>query len=128
MSLLSNSTATKGVASCEYTSAISQESATGVGRYRWRICALLFFATTLNYMDRSALSLLKPVLQDPIRGIGMNEVQYAGIVSIFSLAYALGLLLAGPFIDKVGTGLVMRLRLASGRLLPWRTLLFRFHS
>ena len=76
---------------------------TGVGRYRWRICALLFFATTLNYMDRQALALLKPVLQDPVRGIGMTELQFAGIVSVFSLAYALGLLIAGPFVDKVGT-------------------------
>ena len=78
-------------------------SATGVGRYRWRICALLFFATTLNYMDRQALALLKPTLQDPIHGIGLTELQYAGIVSVFSAAYALGLLIAGPFIDRVGT-------------------------
>ena len=76
---------------------------TGVGRYRWRICALLFFATTLNYMDRQALALLKPVLQDPVRGIGMTELQFAGIVSVFSLAYAMGLLIAGPFVDRVGT-------------------------
>ena len=73
------------------------------GRYRWKICALLFFATTLNYMDRQVLALLKPVLQDPTRGIGLTEVQFAAIVSIFSAAYALGLLLAGTFVDKVGT-------------------------
>jgi len=74
-----------------------------VGRYRWRICALLFFATTLNYIDRSTLALLKPTLQDPIRGIGLTEIQFAGIVAVFSAAYALGLLIAGPFIDRVGT-------------------------
>ncbi|QNI35803.1 MFS transporter [Edaphobacter albus] len=73
------------------------------GGYRWKICALLFFATTLNYMDRQVLALLKPALQDPIRGIGLTEVQFAAIVSIFSAAYALGLLLSGGFIDKVGT-------------------------
>jgi ACS family hexuronate transporter-like MFS transporter len=74
-----------------------------VGNYRWKICALLFFATTLNYMDRQVLALLKPVLQDPTRGIGLTEVQFAAIVSIFSAAYALGLLLAGTFVDRVGT-------------------------
>jgi ACS family hexuronate transporter-like MFS transporter len=74
-----------------------------VGKYRWRICGLLFFATTLNYMDRQALALLKPTLQDPVRGIGLTEIQFAGIVAVFSAAYAIGLLIAGPFIDRVGT-------------------------
>jgi ACS family hexuronate transporter-like MFS transporter len=74
-----------------------------VGRYRWRICGLLFVATTLNYIDRQALGLLKPTLQDPIRGIGLTEIQFAGIVAVFSAAYAIGLLVAGPFIDRVGT-------------------------
>lgn len=73
------------------------------GGYRWKICGLLFFATTLNYMDRQVLALLKPTLQDPVRGIGLTEVQFAAIVSIFSGAYALGLLFAGGFIDRVGT-------------------------
>jgi ACS family hexuronate transporter-like MFS transporter len=81
----------------------SSDSNTGLGRYRWRICALLSFATTLNYMDRQALALLKPTLQSPTQGIGLTEIQFAGIVSIFSFAYAIGLLIAGPFIDKVGT-------------------------
>jgi ACS family hexuronate transporter-like MFS transporter len=76
---------------------------TKMSGYRWKICALLFFATTLNYMDRQVLALLKPTLQDPVRGIGLTEVQFAAIVSSFSAAYALGLLLAGRFIDKVGT-------------------------
>ena len=62
-------------------------SATGVGRYRWRICGLLFFATTLNYMDRQALALLKPTLQSPTQGIGLTELQFAGIVSIFSAVF-----------------------------------------
>jgi ACS family hexuronate transporter-like MFS transporter len=72
-------------------------------RYRWKICALLFFATTLNYMDRQVLALLKPTLEDPRVGIGLTEVQYAAIVSIFSAAYAIGLLIAGRFVDRVGT-------------------------
>lgn len=71
--------------------------------YRWRICALLFFATTLNYMDRQALALLKPTLEDPRIGIGLTEVEFAAIVSIFSAAYAIGLLVAGRFVDRMGT-------------------------
>ncbi len=70
-----------------------------IGTYRWRICALLFFITTLNYMDRQVLGVLAPELQ---RVIGWNEIQYGGIVTAFQGAYALGLLLAGHFIDRVG--------------------------
>jgi ACS family hexuronate transporter-like MFS transporter len=61
-----------------------------VSHYRWTICALLFSVTTLNYMDRQVLALLLPVLQDPQKGIGLTQVQYGMIVSIFSCAYALG--------------------------------------
>jgi ACS family hexuronate transporter-like MFS transporter len=75
------------------------------GGYRWRICALLFFATTLSYVDRQVLGLLKPVLRDPVKGIGLSEVDYGYIVMAFALAYALGLLFAGNFIDRVGTRL-----------------------
>jgi ACS family hexuronate transporter-like MFS transporter len=74
-----------------------------IGRYRWKICALLFFATTINYVDRQTVALLKPVLQDPVSGIGLTEVNYGYIVTSFSLAYALGLLVVGGFIDRVGT-------------------------
>jgi MFS transporter, ACS family, hexuronate transporter len=71
-----------------------------IGRYRWRICALLFFVTTLNYMDRQVLGVLAPELQ---RVIGWNEIDYGNIVAVFQAAYAGGLLLAGSFIDRVGT-------------------------
>jgi ACS family hexuronate transporter-like MFS transporter len=74
--------------------------ATPAGRYRWRICALLFFATTINYMDRQVLGVLAPDLQ---KIIGWNELQYGYIVAAFQAAYAIGLLLAGGFIDRVGT-------------------------
>jgi len=70
------------------------------GQYRWRICALLFFATTINYVDRQVLGVLAPELQ---RLIGWNEIQYANIVNAFQAAYAIGLLLAGRFIDRAGT-------------------------
>jgi len=74
-----------------------------ITHFRWVICGLLFYATTLNYMDRQVLGLLKPTLQDPIRGIGMTEVQFAAFVSIFSAAYALGQVISGRFVDRVGT-------------------------
>jgi MFS transporter, ACS family, hexuronate transporter len=76
---------------------------TRIGKYRWTICGLLFAITTLNYMDRQVLALLLPILQDPVKGIGLTQVQYGAIVSIFSSAYALGLLLAGNVIDRIGT-------------------------
>lgn len=68
--------------------------------YRWRICALLFFATTINYVDRQVLGVLAPYLQ-PI--IGWNEIQYGYIVTSFQAAYAVGLLVAGGVIDRLGT-------------------------
>jgi ACS family hexuronate transporter-like MFS transporter len=73
-----------------------------VGHYRWRICALLFFATTINYMDRQVLGVLAPHLQ-PL--IGWSEIQYGYIVTSFQAAYAIGLLTAGGLIDRAGTRL-----------------------
>jgi len=67
--------------------------------YRWTICALLFFATTINYIDRQVLGILAPTLQ---RDIGWSESQYGDIVSWFSLAYGFGFLGMGRFLDKVG--------------------------
>jgi ACS family hexuronate transporter-like MFS transporter len=75
---------------------------TKVGNYRWRICALLLFATTINYMDRQVLGVLAPDLQ---REIGWNEIEYGYIVTSFQAAYAIGLLCAGAIIDKLGTRL-----------------------
>ena len=71
-----------------------------IGRVRWTICAMLFAATTINYMDRQVIALLKPTLE---HSIGMTEMNYGYIVDVFQLAYALGLLVAGRFVDKVGT-------------------------
>ncbi|HEY0243555.1 MAG TPA: MFS transporter [Gemmatimonadaceae bacterium] len=73
-----------------------------VGRYRWVICALLFFATTINYIDRQVLGILAPTLQTEI---GWNESQYGAIVSWFTLAYAMGYLGAGRLMDRIGTRL-----------------------
>jgi ACS family hexuronate transporter-like MFS transporter len=69
-------------------------------RYRWRICALLFAATTLNYLDRQVLGVLAP---DLTRLFGWTEIDYGYIVTAFQGAYALGLLCAGAIIDKLGT-------------------------
>ena len=70
-----------------------------VGRYRWTICALLFFATTINYVDRQVLGILAPTLQ---RELGWTESQYGSIVSWFTFAYALGFLFAGRMMDRIG--------------------------
>src|SRR6185437_7685878 len=70
------------------------------GHYRWTICALIFFATTINYMDRQVLGLLNPLLQTKI---GWNALQYSYIVDAFMAAYAIGLLLMGRLIDRIGT-------------------------
>ena len=74
-------------------------AATIVGRYRWRICTLLFFVTTLIYLERQVLGVLAPELE---RVIGWDEIQYGNIVMAFQTAYALGMLLSGRFLDVVG--------------------------
>jgi ACS family hexuronate transporter-like MFS transporter len=71
-----------------------------VGMYRWRICAMLLLATTINYIDRQVLGVLAPFLQTEI---GWNEIEYGYIVTAFQAAYAIGLLCAGAIIDRLGT-------------------------
>jgi ACS family hexuronate transporter-like MFS transporter len=70
------------------------------GNYRWMICALLFFATTINYLDRNILGLLAPTLQ---KEIGWTPIEYGYITTAFQAAYAIGLAIFGWFIDKYGT-------------------------
>jgi len=72
----------------------------GVGRYRWLVCALLFFATTVNYMDRQILSLLKPILDNELK---WTNAQFGMVNAAFQAAYAVGLLSFGALIDRVGT-------------------------
>jgi ACS family hexuronate transporter-like MFS transporter len=74
--------------------------ATNIGKYRWTICSLLFFATTVNYLDRQVLSLLKSSLE---REFGWSNSDYANIASVFQLIYAFSMLLAGKIIDRLGT-------------------------
>jgi ACS family hexuronate transporter-like MFS transporter len=69
-------------------------------KYRWVICALLFFATTINYIDRQILSLLKPMLDEQL---GWTSTQFGAINSAFQASYGVSLLVFGWFIDRFGT-------------------------
>jgi len=73
-----------------------------IGKYRWTICALVFFATTVNYLDRQVLSLLKDRLEVQFN---WSDSDYANIVSVFQFVYAISMLFAGRFIDWLGTKL-----------------------
>lgn len=73
-----------------------------IGRYRWTICSLVFFATTINYLDRAVISLLK---SDLGREFNWTESDYANIVVVFQLCYSIGMMFAGRLIDKFGTKL-----------------------
>lgn len=71
-----------------------------IGKYRWTICALVFFATTINYLDRQVLSLLQPRLEELF---GWTNSDYASIAAVFQFTYAISMLFAGRFVDKLDT-------------------------
>lgn len=71
-----------------------------IGRYRWTICTLLFFATTVNYLDRQVLSILAPDLS---KEFGWSNTDYGNIAAVFQFVYAISMLFAGRVIDKLGT-------------------------
>jgi ACS family hexuronate transporter-like MFS transporter len=73
-----------------------------IGKYRWTICALIFFATTVNYLDRQVISLVKLNLD---KEFSWTKNDYANITIAFQLAYAIGMIFAGRLIDKLGTKL-----------------------
>ncbi len=73
-----------------------------MSNYRWTICSLVFFATTINYLDRQVISLLKPYLE---KEFDWSETDYSNIVAAFQLAYALGMLGVGSIIDRIGSKL-----------------------
>lgn len=81
---------------------MSNESSSPIGKYRWTICALLFFATTINYIDRQILSLIKEFLDAQF---GWNKAQFGLVNSMFQGAYGLGLLWFGWFVDRRGVRL-----------------------
>jgi len=68
--------------------------------YRWTVCALIFFATTVNYLDRQVIGILKPMLESDL---GIGEKAYSHIIMAFQLFYAFGMVIAGRLIDKFGT-------------------------
>jgi MFS transporter, ACS family, hexuronate transporter len=70
------------------------------GNYRWTICALIFFATTINYLDRQVIGILKPLLESDLN---IGEKDYAHIIMTFQLFYAFGMVIAGRLIDKYGS-------------------------
>ncbi len=73
---------------------------TRVGNFRWVICALLFFAATVNYVDRQVIGILKPLLEKEFH---WTESDYGSIVFAFQTAYALGMLVVGRIMDRIGT-------------------------
>ncbi|MEI6946026.1 MFS transporter [Paraflavisolibacter sp. H34] len=81
-------------------SGAGNQGSSKIGNYRWTICGLVFFATTVNYLDRAVISLLKSTLETEM---GWNDADYANIEIAFKLFYAIGLLGAGRLIDKLGT-------------------------
>ena len=100
---------TNSTPSTEHETTVSAPQSTNV---RWFVCALLFAATTINYMDRSALALIEPLLHLPfmgwIPGVAPEfqvtyHLNYAHIVECFMVAYGFGFLIAGRVIDKLGT-------------------------
>lgn len=70
------------------------------GHYRWIICALLFLATTVNYVDRAVFGVLAPELE---KIVGWTDRQFGDINAAFTLAYAIGFVIMGRFMDRVGT-------------------------
>ncbi|HEX2606768.1 MAG TPA: MFS transporter [Flavisolibacter sp.] len=71
-----------------------------VGKYRWTICGLIFFATTINYIDRNVISFLKSTFTSDL---GWTDADYSNVESTFKLFYALGMISAGRIIDRLGT-------------------------
>jgi ACS family hexuronate transporter-like MFS transporter len=75
-----------------------------IGKYRWTICSLLFLATTINYLDRAVIALLKPFIAEAFHWDPVAEIKnYADIEIVFKIAYTIGMLGAGRLIDRLGT-------------------------
>src|SRR6266481_2450758 len=83
-----------------FSSSSSRSSGILAGRFRWVICGLLFLGVTKNYMDRQVLGVLKIPLQHEF---GWNDIHYGHLVFAFQAAYALGMILVGRLIDRLGT-------------------------
>ncbi len=95
-----------GTGTSAFESAVSatmgNSIAANIGHYRWVICALLFFATTINYIDRQVLGIL--ATDNAFKAqIGWNEAEYGFVNTAFQAAYAIGLLVVGGLMDRFGT-------------------------
>ena len=91
-----------GSAAPPAASSVASKLASRAGYFRWVICGLLLLGTTKNYMDRQILGVLKTTLQ---HNLGWSEIDYANLVFAFQAAYAIGMLLVGRLIDRLGTRL-----------------------
>lgn len=77
-----------------------------IGKYRWTICSLVFFATTINYLDRTVIAFLRPFISESFGWTPVEEISnYANLEMAFKVSYAFGFLFAGRVIDKLGTKL-----------------------
>ena len=102
-----NSTSDLSASPTETTATAASEPAlpkapSGTSYFRWVICTLLLFGTTKNYMDRNVLGVLNKTLQ---HDLGWSEIDYSNLVVSFQAAYALGMVVVGRLIDKLGTRL-----------------------
>ena len=85
-------------------------SANKLGKYRWTIVALLFFSTTINYMDRNVIGFLKQYFCSP-EGFGWTPLEFSYVTTLFTIFYATFTLFAGAIIDRIGTKLGLALSL-----------------
>src|SRR5712664_3527215 len=91
-----------GASATGAAAAVFESVGSRIGNYRWVICALLFFATTINYIDRQVLGIL--ATDEAFKHtIGWNEAQYGYVNTAFQAAYAIGLLVVGNLMDRFGT-------------------------
>jgi ACS family hexuronate transporter-like MFS transporter len=84
--------------------------AANIGKFRWVICAVLLLGTTKNYMDRQVIGVLKTTLQ---HDLGWSEIDYGNLVFAFQAAYAIGMLVVGRLIDRLGTRIGYALTMAA---------------
>src|SRR5436305_11765664 len=93
---------TSAVAAAKAAETLKTKAASRIGYFRWIICALLLIGTTKNYMDRNVLGVLKSTLQHEL---GWSEIDYGNLTVIFQAGYALGMLVVGWIMDRLGTRL-----------------------
>src|SRR3979490_1200671 len=103
----SHPTSTSGILAPQAQTAPAGEQAlpnvsSRAGYFRWVICALLLFGTTKNYMDRNVLGVLNKTLQ---HDLGWSEIDFSNLVIAFQAAYAVGMVVVGRLVDKLGTRL-----------------------